>query len=358
MKALKKADAHMLGELTKAALTLCRAHSAGISVEEEDHGRKVFRWRAAAGSWMQYLHGTMPREASPSSIVLDTRTPQLMAFPERHFINLPSSLPPLAETLLVPFDVDGVTVGTVWATVHDESRRFDREDLRLLQSLSECASVIYEMRQRTAQVQDALTRARDGSQLLQTISAGLVRENDVDALYEQFLDAAVSIMRSEFASMQMLADGALSLIAWRGFHPDSARFWRSVDFDSATPCGRMLRTGERYVITDTEHDELLAGSADLDEFRRSGIRAVQSTPLRSRSGELLGALSTLWRAPHEPTVSEFQLFDVLARLAADLIERAKTDQALREADHRKNEFLAILGHELKNPLTPLLAGLE
>jgi signal transduction histidine kinase/ActR/RegA family two-component response regulator len=358
LKALKKADAHMLEELTKAALSLCRAHSAGISVEEQDHGRKVFRWCAAAGSWMPYLRGTMPREGSPSGIVLDRRTPQLMAYPERHFDNLPADLPPLVETLLVPFDVDGVTVGTVWATVHDDSRRFDREDLRLLQSLSECASVIYEMRQRTVQVQDALARARDGSQLLQTISAGLIRENDVNALYEQFLDAAVGIMRSESASMQMLAGNALSLITWRGFHPDSARFWQTVHLDSATPCGRMLRTGKRYVITDTEKDDVLAGTADLDEFRRSGIRAVQSTPLRSRSGELLGALSTLWGAPHEPTVAEFQLFDVLARLAADLIERAKTDQALRESDHRKNEFLAILGHELKNPLTPLLAGLE
>jgi signal transduction histidine kinase/CheY-like chemotaxis protein len=218
--------------------------------------------------------------------------------------------------------------------------------------------VICEMLQRTAQVQDALVRARDGSQLLQAISAGLIRENDVNALYEQILDAAASIMRSDFASMQMVAEDGLSLIAWRGFHPDSARFWRRVPLDSATPWGRMLRTGKRYVITDTEHDELLARTADLDEFRRSGIRAVQCSPLRSRSGELLGALATQWRTPHEPTAGEFQLFDVLARLAADLIERAKTDQALREADHRKNEFLAILGHELKNPLTPLLAGLE
>jgi len=358
LKALKKADSHLLEELTKAALSLCRAHSAGISVQEEDHGRQVFRWRAAAGSWLPYLHGTMPREASPSGIVLDRRTPQLMAFPERHFVDLPANLPPLAETLLVPFDVDGVTVGTVWASVHDESRHFDREDLRLLQSLGECASVIYEMRERTAQVQEALARARDGSQLLQAISAGLIGENDAKAVYEQILDAAVSIMRSDFASMRMLTADGLTLIAWRGFDPDSARFWRSIRLGSATRCGAMLRAGKRYVITDAEHDEYLAGTADLDEFRRSGISALQCTPLRSRSGEMLGALATHWRAPHEPTAGEFQLFDVLARLATDLIERARTDQALRDADRRKNEFLAILGHELKNPLTPLLAGLE
>src|SRR6185437_6022422 len=225
LRALKEADAHILEELAKAALTLCRAHSAGISVEEEHNGRKVFRWRAAAGSRVLHFHGTNPREASPSGMVLDRRTPQLMAYPERHFVSLVTNLPPSVETLIVPFDAGGVTVGTVWVIAHDDSRHFDREDLRLLLSLSECASVIYEMRERTAQVQDALARARDGSQFLQAISAGLIRENDVNALYEQILDAAVSIMRCDFSTMQMLADGVLSLIAWRGLHPDSARFW-------------------------------------------------------------------------------------------------------------------------------------
>jgi CheY-like chemotaxis protein/nitrogen-specific signal transduction histidine kinase len=41
---------------------------------------------------------------------------------------------------------------------------------------------------------------------------------------------------------------------------------------------------------------------------------------------------------------------VLARQAADLIERSQAEEALREADRRKDEFLAMLGHELRNPL--------
>jgi hypothetical protein len=61
-----------------------------------------------------------------------------------HFFTVPcaDSLP-VIETLLVPFTADGVTVGTVWLASHDESCRFDREDLRLLMSLSECASLAY-----------------------------------------------------------------------------------------------------------------------------------------------------------------------------------------------------------------------
>src|SRR5262249_230312 len=45
--------------------------------------------------------------------------------------------------------------------------------------------------------------------------------------------------------------------------------------------------------------------------------------------------------------------DLLARMAADFIERTQAEQDLLEADRRKNEFLAMLAHELRNPLDAL-----
>src|SRR5262249_18757037 len=42
-----------------------------------------------------------------------------------------------------------------------------------------------------------------------------------------------------------------------------------------------------------------------------------------------------------------------ARHAADLIERMRIEQTLKEADRRKDEFLATLAHELRNPLAPI-----
>ena len=42
----------------------------------------------------------------------------------------------------------------------------------------------------------------------------------------------------------------------------------------------------------------------------------------------------------------------------DVTERKRAEEALREADRRKDEFLALLAHELRNPLAPLRNGLE
>ncbi|HKW52488.1 MAG TPA: ATP-binding protein [Stellaceae bacterium] len=170
---------------------------------------------------------------------------------------------------------------------------------------------------------------------LQEISTLLIQEGDVDTLYGHIIDAAAAIMRADFASMQMLypergKGGELRLLAFRGFDPQAATFWEWVRADSGCTCGAALRTGKRVIVSDVARCEFIAGSEDQKVYLESGIRAVQSTPLVSRSGRLLGMISTHWRAPHEPAESDLRLFDVLARQAADLIERAEAEASLRD----------------------------
>jgi PAS domain S-box-containing protein len=127
---------------------------------------------------------------------------------------------------------------------------------------------------------------------------------------------------------------SLRLLAWKNFHADSAAFWQRVEVGAGSTCRKALHDNERVVVADIEACEFMAGTQDQQEYRRSGIRAVQSTPLRSRSGRPLGMISTHWRTPHLPTDENFRLFDVLARQAADLIERTLSEEALRESEER------------------------
>jgi GAF domain-containing protein len=160
---------------------------------------------------------------------------------------------------------------------------------------------------------------------LHEISTLLIQEDDLKALYNRILDAAIGLMSSDMASIQMLDPEAneLRLLGWKGFHPQSAAFWDSVHFNSACTCGLAFSTGCRVVVPDVDICDFMAGTADLDEYRRSNIRAVQSTPLVSRSGQLLGMISTHWREPHQPTGRALLQLDVLARQAADLIEEPR-----------------------------------
>ena len=186
------------------------------------------------------------------------------------------------------------------------------------------------------QSEQRLAREVAGAKTLQSISTRLISESTPESLYAQILGAAMELMASDAASVQMLAadHASLRLLAWRNFHPDSAAFWQRVEVGAGSTCSKALRDNERVVVADIEACEFMAGTQDQQEYRRSGIRAVQSTPLRSRSGRPLGMLSTHWRTPHTPTEEDFRFFDVLARQAADLIERTLAEEALRESEER------------------------
>src|SRR5262249_55425518 len=79
------------------------------------------------------------------------------------------------------------------------------------------------------------------------------------------------------------------------------------------------------------------------------VAAIQSTPLFGRSGDLLGVISTHFRAPHRPNEQELRIVDMFARQASDLIEHdrlrrelKRTVVALRSASRANDEFLATL----------------
>lgn len=169
--------------------------------------------------------------------------------------------------------------------------------------------------------------------LLQAISAELIPESNIEALYEKIVDAAVAVMRSDYASMQMLfpergSGGELHLLAFRGFNPQAAKFWEWVRADSESTCGAALRTGKRVIAADIANCEFMAGSEDQQTYLQTGIRACQTTPLMGRGGNVVGMISTHWRVPHQPSERDFRLLDILARQAADLIERTRNEQQL------------------------------
>lgn len=166
-----------------------------------------------------------------------------------------------------------------------------------------------------------------------------------------FLDAAVDIAGSDASSIQVLDPdvGGLRLAGWRGFHPVSAAFWELVVPGSASTCGMALVTGERVVVPDLESEEALAGSEDLHEYRRSRLRAVQSTPLVADDGRVVGMISTHWRRPHDPSAAELRRIDSLARRCAAAVvrERAHPEHApsvsselLHEVNQRIREMAA------------------
>jgi PAS domain S-box-containing protein len=84
-----------------------------------------------------------------------------------------------------------------------------------------------------------------------------------------------------------------------------------------------------------------------------GLKAAWSHPITARDGRVLGTFGTYFRESRGPSAHERQAVEILTRTAALAIERVHAESKLREADRNKDEFLATLSHELRNPLAPL-----
>ncbi len=119
-----------------------------------------------------------------------------------------------------------------------------------------------------------------------------------------------------------------------------------------------MRSRERVVIGDIEADARYAPFRDV--ARAAGYRAIISSPLIGKEGAVLGIISMHFREVYRPTAQGLRRLDLYMRQASDFIQRYRleeelrqSEEGLREADRRKNEFLALLAHELRNPLAPI-----
>jgi two-component sensor histidine kinase len=142
VKALAESPSSTLQTLADTVLDVLKADSAGLSLL--DKGGDRFYWPAIAGAWRPHLGGGTPRNFGPCGDVLDQNAPLMFKHWERRYPYLREAAPYAEEGLLVPFYVAGKAVGTIWVIAHDQHRKFDREDLRLLESLGRFASAAYQ----------------------------------------------------------------------------------------------------------------------------------------------------------------------------------------------------------------------
>lgn len=384
---------HLLQKLAEIALELCNADSAGVSILEPD--AKALRWHACAGFFAGNVGTVISRANSPCGMVLEQNAPILFEEPAIHFSILRSIEPPMTELLLLPFHEENIPVGTVWVVAHSSGRKFDREDLRLMTSLSRFASAGYHVMvamnksinvrdvlekkvdERTkalslsnkmlrqhirerAGIEEALRNARNQLEAelsslnrLHELSTRLLNASDLPSALKEILEAAIVLCGADMGTIQLYdpAREILTIAAHHGFEQDFLNHFSEENAEGDSACARALSTLKRVVIENIQTDERYAIHRPVAE--KSGFRAVQSTPLCGRDGAPLGMLTTHFRTPHAPSERELRMVDLYARQAADFIERLRITERLQDADRRKDEFIATLSHELRNPLAAI-----
>lgn len=151
--------------------------------------------------------------------------------------------------------------------------------------------------------------------MLRHMARRLVQNRVFEKVIQTILDDAIALLGAEYGNIQLPIDDELAIAAQRGLSADFLRtFWR-VRKDDGSACGRALRLGIPVIIPDIEND------TDFAVFRRdarhAGFRAVQSTPMITKDGTLLGIVSTHFAGVHEPTPIEMNTLKAYGVIAAE-----------------------------------------
>jgi hypothetical protein len=131
----------VLNELVNAAVELCEADSAGISIEKEDATDTGFyHWVATAGQYSDFLNATLPRYPSACGICLERGRPQNFRVGQTFFDIMGIEAPLVTDGILLPWEV-GQTRGTIFIMAHTRTEAFDLDDCRMMEVLADFAAM-------------------------------------------------------------------------------------------------------------------------------------------------------------------------------------------------------------------------
>jgi GAF domain-containing protein len=113
--------------------------------------------------------------------------------------------------------------------------------------------------------------------------------------------------------------------------------------------GRVLATGDpewvRDITAEPNFPRSRAAAAD-------GLRGGMAFPIRS-GGETVAIMEFFSRDVEEPDAGLMATMSTIGAHIGQFLDRRQAEDSLRLADKRKDEFLATLAHELRNPLAPI-----
>ncbi|HEY8918625.1 MAG TPA: PAS domain S-box protein, partial [Chitinophaga sp.] len=171
-------------------------------------------------------------------------------------------------------------------------------------------------------------------QHLQQVSSQMILDDNGDVLYNHILDALMSIMQSDMGSIHLLniEKQALYLLAHTGFDDAAAADLEWIPANTDSIYSWTLNKKNRLTVNISESTKISLSKKELATYEHLGIHVIQSTPLITRKGKVLGVITCYWKNSQALPQSEMHIVDVLARQAADLVERKLAEQALRNSE--------------------------
>jgi PAS domain S-box-containing protein len=315
---------------TKALFEAFLDNSPGIEYLKDEAGRYLYVNRAGHAMFPVDFAGKTDFDLFPASVAAQWRANDVRALEQNEAIEFVETTPNA--------EGERTWLSLKFPVIDTDGRRLlggkSIEITDIKRAENEIAALQRERAQQSAAELEDMVRLHEvGMRCLRT-------GDDFEGSLNAILGAAVSLTRADKGSMQLLdhSVGGLRLVAQQGFERQFVDLFAVVT-NQATSCRAAMERRERVIVEDMLESEIFAGTPELQLLLEAGVRAVQSTPLLSSSGKLLGMVSTYYATPHRQPKRELRLMDLLACQAADFLERKQAEEALTAASAEMRRFL-------------------
>ncbi len=205
-------------------------------------------------------------------------------------------------------------------------------------------SLAHMRKQEARRVRETIEAELKGMTRLHEVVSRLLAAPDVRSALGEILVATCTMMGSQMGNVQVYDPDTqtLAIAAQQGFSQDFLDQLGIVRRASPSACSAAMNSLSRVIIEDVNQDESFRPLREI--AAAAGFRSLQSTPLLSRTGGLLGVLSTHWSHPHRPSERDLYMLDLYAREAADVLENI---QAAQELQRSCDQLRALSGRLLR-----------
>jgi signal transduction histidine kinase len=178
----------------------------------------------------------------------------------------------------------------------------------------------------------------------------------VERVGELVVEHAVSSLRAEFGLLYVHdpRDGTCRLVHARGYPVGLVERESVVPSDGDGPVSRVARTRQAVEIdSPQEWRSVFPSSSDLPAM--TGTRSLVAIPLGDAE-RLDGVLIVAWALAGAPSDADREALATIADQGGQALERARLHEQEREAHRMQDAFISVISHELRTPITTILAG--